>query len=319
MRTVLLLPLAALVTLAVACPSDPVDPVPEVVPLAPPPEAEGFQLEFLTTAPAGTEVWKCLVAPMPNEEQAAVNWVEYQQNPGLHHMTLSTPGFGASDLEPGVYDCEDVYTGDFMQSQIMFFGSQGTAEDTLHLPDGVVADFPPGLTLVHEVHYVNTTQEPVDVYSRVNAWTIPRTLMEEGIWGGSVRDENINLAPNGETTEWSRCVFNQDVEVHFLAAHQHQLGTRFTIAPFDGTTVGDVLFDNDDWYNPKITQYDPPLVVPAGQGFEFRCTWDNPTDSVINYGLTADDEMCNMAVVHTPFSLTAACEVVETSDGVLWE
>ena len=39
----------------------------------------------------------------------------------------------------------------------------------------------------------------------------------------------------------------------------------------------------------------------------------------ITYGLTAEDEMCNLAIVHTPFDPTASCVVVETSDGVLWE
>lgn len=312
--------LLVLFVFVIGCPSEAPEPqVDPVVPLVPPPEAEGFQLEMLTTAPAGTEIWKCLVSSMPNEELAAVNWVEYQQNPGLHHMTLSTPGLGPSDLVPGEYDCEDVYTGEFMENQIMFFGSQGTAEDTLNLPQGVVANFPAGLTVVHEVHYVNTTTEDVEVYSRVNAWTIPQSLVEDGIWGGSVRDENLNLPAGEDTTEWTRCVFNEDVEVHFLAAHQHKLGTRFTIAPYDGTTVGGLLLDNDDWHNPKITQFDPPIVVPAGEGFEFECTWRNNTDTDITYGLTAEDEMCNMAVVFTPFSVTAACEVVETSDGVLWE
>ncbi|MCO4770326.1 MAG: hypothetical protein KDA24_09875 [Deltaproteobacteria bacterium] len=303
-----------------ACPSssEPEPVVDEVVPLEPPPEGSGFQLEMLTTAPAGTEVWKCQVSPMPNTELASVNWVQYQQNPGLHHMTLSTPGLGPSDMEPGIYDCDDVYTGEFMESQIMFFGSQGTAEDELHLPDRVAAQFPAGLTVVHEVHYVNTTPEDVDVYSRVNAWTIPDSIVEDGIWGGSIRDENINLPVGEETSEWSRCVFNQPVEVQFLASHQHQKGTRFQVRPFDGTETGELIFDNDDWHDPKITQFDPPLVVPAGEGFEFTCTWDNDTDAPLTYGLTSDDEMCNLAVVHTPFSLTAQCEVVETSDGVLW-
>jgi hypothetical protein len=38
----------------------------------------------------------------------------------------------------------------------------------------------------------------------------------------------------------------------------------------------------------------------------------------VNYGLTSTDEMCNLAIVHTPFNMSALCEVVETSDGVLW-
>ena len=80
-----------------------------------------------------------------------------------------------------------------------------------------------------------------------------------------------------------------------------------------------MFYTNDDWHDPKIEQYTPALTVPAGQGFEFSCTWFNDTDETLHYGLLSTDEMCNMAIIFTPFSMTAACEVVETSDGVLWE
>jgi len=108
------------------------------------------------------------------------------------------------------------------------------------------------------------------------------------------------------------------VEVLFLASHTHELGIEFTVAPFDGTTTGDIFYTNDDWHDPKIIQYDPPLVIPAGQGFEYACTWRNDRDEDVSYGLESTDEMCNLAIVHTPMDLNALCEVVETSDGVLW-
>jgi len=290
------------------------------VPLTPPPAGEGFQLVMTGEVGPFEEAWLCDVYPIPIEEMTAVQWVEFNQNEGMHHMTLSTLGlFTTGEIPYGSYDCNDLY-GDssLMENQIMFFGNQGAETGKMHLPDGVAANMPPSIDIIHEIHYVNPTEEALDLYSEVNAWSIPQDEVEAGIWGGSVRDEHINIPAATEHTEWSRCVFNEDVEVLFLAAHQHKLGTRFTIAPFDGETVGDVMFENTDWHDPKITQYDPPLVVPAGTGFEFSCTWDNENDFEINYGLTAEDEMCNMAVVHTPMSMTALCEVVETSDGVLY-
>lgn len=286
--------------------------------LEPPPEGQGFQLAMTAVAPPYTEVWVCEVYPLPVAEVANVNWVQYQQNPGTHHMTLSTPGL-TSTLEPGTYDCESLYTDVLMEQQVMFFGSQGEAEGEMHLPDGIAAQMPGNLTVVHEIHFVNTTDQEVELYSRVNGWTIPPEEVQGGIWGGSVRDENIHLPAGERTTEWSRCVMNEDVEVLFLASHMHELGVEFTIAPFDGAQTGEVFYTNDDWHDPKIVQYDTPIVVPAGQGFEWSCTWENDRDQDVTYGLTSQDEMCNLAVVFTPFSMTAACQVVETSDGVLWE
>ncbi len=298
----------------------PAEEAPPVITLDPPPEGAGFQLSIEATAEPGQEVWICDVKPMPNEDIANVSWVDVRQNAGTHHLTLSTLGLSGPGTVPyGRYDCKELY-GDssLMEDQIMFFGNQGNAEDKLQLPPGVAATILPGLDVIHEIHYVNTSTKPVDLYSYINAWTIPQDEVQTGIWGGSVRDENIEIPPASEHTEWSRCAFNEDVEILFLASHTHALGIEFTIAPFDGKEAGEVIYTNNDWHTPKIEQFDPPIVVPAGQGFEWTCTWKNPSDKTINYGLDAADEMCNLAVVHTPFSVTARCEVVETSDGVLW-
>jgi hypothetical protein len=300
--------------------SPPAEPEPPPT-LDPPDPAEGFQLALTgIVAPPHEEVWQCAVYPIPIDEPANVNWVHYLQNEGMHHMTLSTLGLGPSELEYGEFPCPDVYaTPGFMSDQIMFFGGQGTAEDEMHLPDGVVATLPETIDIIHEIHFVNVTDEPIELYSYVNAYTIAPEDVTDGIWGGSVRDENIVIPPSADSySEWSRCEFNRDVEVQFLASHTHGRGREFTIAPWDGATTGEIFYRNTDWHNPLITQFTPPLVVPAGQGFEWTCTWRNTADSAVNYGLTADDEMCNMTEVHTPFDVTAECEVVETSDGVLW-
>ena len=288
--------------------------------LEPPPEGQGFQLAMEAEAAPYAEAWKCAIDPAPNDEYAPVSWIEYIQNEGTHHMTISTPGLlVSSDRAPGVYDCEEIY-GDqsLMEGQVQIFGSQGEARAEMHLPDGIVANIPPGLDIIHEIHYVNPTEETVQLFSKINAWTIPSDEVEDSIWGGQVRDEFIQIPAESTHSEWTRCVMNRDVEVHFLASHMHKLGATFTISRFDGKAVGEQIYANDDWHTAKIEQYDPPLVIPAGTGFEYTCTWTNPTSEPIQYGLTADDEMCNLAIVHTPFDVSAACEVVETSDGVLW-
>jgi hypothetical protein len=288
--------------------------------LAPPDPSEGFQLMMQpVVVEPFSELWWCEVYDAPNTEYAAINRVEFLQNPGTHHMTLSTVTLGGTRLPEGQLDCTELY-GDasLMEDQLMFFGNQDDAEGVMQLPDKTVADFPPALQIIHEVHYVNTTDAPVTLYSYVNAYTIDRDTVEARIWGGQVRDENLSIPAGGTATEWTRCEMNEDVEVIFLAGHMHEKGTRFTVKPWDGAESGEIFFDNDDWHNPKITQYDPPLVIPAGTGFEYACTWENPTDAEVTYGLTAEDEMCNLAVVFTPMSTTTLCEVVETSDGVLY-
>ena len=300
--------------------ADVVEVDPNTPTLEPPAEGEGFQLSMDVVAPAGTEIWICEVYPMPLKGGANINHVKMQQTPGTHHLTLSTLGLlGGSDLEYGQYNCSDLY-GDqsLMEDQVMFYGNQGDAEHEMTLPEGIAATFPGQLDIIHEVHYVNATLEDVNVFSRVNAYVMPAEEFVEGIWGGQVRDEFIEIPASSEHTEWSRCVMNRDVDVLFLASHMHGRGKLFTIAPFDGETVGDILYENDDWHVPKITQYLEPLSVPKGAGFQWACTWKNNDDHPVTYGPESTDEMCNLSIVFTPFDTTALCEVVETSDGEIW-
>jgi hypothetical protein len=313
----------ALAALALVACSDDSDPAPTADPTAlePPPEGQGFQVSIEAEVPPFSELWLCDVYRMPYEGGVNVNRVEVKQTEGTHHLTLSTLGLGGDQaIAHGRYDCNELY-GDssLMENQVMFFGNQGSAHDELMLPPGIAAQLPPDLDVIHEIHFVNTSAEPLKIFSRVNAWTVPDSEVESGIWGGSVRDEHINIPAMTEHSEWSRCVFNEPVEILFLASHTHGLGKEFSIRPFNGETVGDVIYTNTDWHVPLITQYDPPIVVPAGEGFEWTCKWDNPNPEEVHYGMRAVDEMCNLAVVHTPFSVTARCEVVETSDGVLWD
>ena len=309
-----------MLALLLACTASTGDSAAPSVLLEPPDPSEGFQLAMETVAPPYSEVWECQVYPLPVEEMSPVNWIEFAQNPGTHHMTLSAPSmFEQGTIPYGTYDCDELYKdSDLMGEAIMFYGNQGSADGTMHLPEGVAAQLPPNIDVIHEIHYVNPTDEEVDLYSYVNAYTISDSQVESGIWGGSVRDEHINIPPSSTHTEWSRCEMNRDVEVLFLASHTHQLGVEFNISLWDGAEVGEVFYTNDDWHDPKIIQYDPPLVIEEGTGFEWSCTWENPSDDDITYGLTAEDEMCNLAVVHTPFDMSALCEVVETSDGVLY-
>jgi hypothetical protein len=218
MRRLLLL---SALLLAAGCPA--AGPSADVVDdtLEPPLEGQGFQLSIDITAPPGEEVWKCVVYPMPHEEISAVNSVEYIQSPGMHHMTLSTLGFNSADrIAHGEYDCETLYgESSLMQDQVMFFGAQGQDRDTMNLPENTAANFPLNMDVIHEVHFVNVSDEPVQIFSRVNAYTIPQDTVDEQIWGGQVRDETISIPAGGTATEWTRCEMNMDVEVLFLASH----------------------------------------------------------------------------------------------------
>jgi len=284
-----------------------------------PDPSDGFQMGIDTVAPAYGEIWKCFVADLPNADLAAVNRVVSKQVPGVHHMDVMALGLLPIEIEDGMHDCEELYrdNAEMMEDGIFIYASQ-VPDEELQLPEGVAATIPPNLRVMVEIHYVNSFDRDVDVWSRINAYTIPASQMEETIWGSAVRDDQINV-PAGAVghDEWTRCEMNKDVDLLFLSSHTHELASHFEIYLWDGEQRGDLIYSNDDWHAPQLDKYTPQLHVPAGTGFEFHCIYDNPGEALVNWGFSAADEMCQIGIVHTPGSLTAACEIIESSDGLM--
>jgi hypothetical protein len=284
-----------------------------------PARSEGFQLSLdpVTVMP-GQEVWRCQVMRAPNTSIANVGRVVSLQTPGMHHMDIMVLTFTGVDLAEGGYDCGPLYEQypQLMDNGINLFASQMESM-TVTLPQGTVAQLPPRLMMMYEVHYVNVTDAPVTVRSTTNAYTVPGDQVQQTIWGFPVRDQNINIPAHGQATEWSRCVMNEAVDVIFVATHTHALGRRATISRFDGTNVGAQLYENTSWQSPPLLQFQPALHLNPGEGFEFRCEYTNTRDVDVHWGFHASDEMCQIAMVFTPGSTTARCDVVQTSDGVL--
>jgi hypothetical protein len=287
--------------------------------LAPPPKDQGFQLAAQTKAEPGEEIWKCFISDLPTSTFYDVNHVESVQNESMHHMDIAGLLFTGVDLDPGEYDCAPLYEKypALMEEGLTIYAAQHGKQE-IKLPEGVSANLPPALRVMHELHFVNTSSEPVDVFSKVNIYQYPKEKVTDNIWGVAVRDRNINIPPKSEHTEWTRCVMNEDIDVLFITSHTHQLARKTTIHTFDGKSTGPQIFENTEWQSPNLLSFtDKPLHVAKGQGFEFACMFQNTGDAEVKWGFKSTDEMCQIAVVFTPSTSTAECTVVETSDGVL--
>ena len=294
---------------------DPEGPKPED--LVPPMPGEGFQMGITTKAPAGEEIWKCWVEELPLDGLTAVNRVEVLQTPGVHHMDIMALGLLGLPIEPGMHECDELYDtyAEMMEEGIFLFASQESAGE-LVLPEGIAAVLPGRLQIMVEVHYVNPTPREVEVWSRVNAYTMPMNDVQDQIWGSAARDVDINIPAGTEDwVEWTRCVLNTDVEMLLLSSHTHELSRQVDVYAFDGEETGELLYTDNDWHAPKLLFFEEPVPIPAGTGFEWRCHYRNPREGEVNWGFGAQDEMCQIAFVHTPFDPSALCEEVESGAG----
>jgi hypothetical protein len=301
-----------LALLAVGCGTDSSPGGDEILPA--PAEGEGIQVAYSAVAAPGEEIWKCNVTDLPSAKYLEVNRVESVQNDGVHHMDLMAIALAAPNLEPGEYDCAALYEQypSLMDQGILIYASQ-QANQEINLPAGVTAELLPKLRVMHEIHFVNPTDEPITAYSKINAYAYDGEVVQT-IWGGAVRDTTIAIPANATNhVEWSRCVMNKDVDVLFLSSHTHALADKTEIRRFDGHTAGELLYTNTDWHAPPLKDLTAaPLHVAAGTGFEFACHYTNRAPAAVNWGFKASDEMCQIALVYTPGETTRQCEIVDS-------
>ena len=341
---------------AVACSDGPADddddvvgddadaaPVPvvddPVVPLPPPDPSEGFQLKIEAIAPAGEEIWKCLVQySFPDESTTGTlihfSGGESRQNEGVHHMDLASLAFvDASQVTdfpgPGVHDCDTaIYVGTqseaLMQDLVVFYGTQ-LAEDEIQLPAGVSVTLPRGSASLFEVHYVNTSDTDVMVRSYLNVYTRQPEEVVDTIWVDVPRDRGIAIpARSNDYVEWTRCTMKYATDILFMSSHTHELGHDFQIRQFDGVNppvdADAMVYRNEQWDVPHLEAFDPPIHVEAGQGFEWRCVYDNPGSAEVNWGFATTDEMCQIVLVFVDDPALGLldkneCEIVDSSNG----
>jgi hypothetical protein len=285
-------------------------------PLPPPAPEEGFQISMQAHAPAGQEVWRCKVEILATDQLFEVNRARHVQSPGMHHMDVMVilENLG---LQPGEYDCKTLYDQQpKLMEQIIIYASQ-KGEDTIQLPPNVSAPIPPGVTVMTEIHYVNASNRDEDVFTKINAYGIEQSTVKERIWGGAIRDLHLEIPPMSTHTEWTRCEMNRDIDLLFLASHTHELGVETKIFAWDGQKTGAELYVNRDWQSPSLKAFAPtPMRVPAGQGFEFRCDFRSDRPTPTRWGFSAKDEMCQIAIVHTPGDVDIKCKIVASSDGM---
>jgi hypothetical protein len=231
-----------------------------------------------------------------NSEDLYVNRVEVTMREGSHHFILYDYPQGN---KPNANEYRDFYNenGNFnfntaasIFNQRFVFGTQWRKTD-YHLPPGVALKLPANTGFDLNSHYVNRTDEPKTGEVSVNLHTIPKSQVNyiaENIFE-NYTDINIPAKQVKTLTRISK--FDERMNIFQLTSHAHEHMTEFKIFIEGGPRDGELVFIAKDWEHPPIINYDPPIVLEAGQGLRAETTYDNDTDKALRFGLRSVDEM----------------------------
>lgn len=249
----------------------------------------------------GEEITKCVVKKLGNTEAIWVTAVHTSLAAGSHHMIVYKTGDQEEQAEP--FGCTP-FTETLSGQAFPLIITQ-IAEESLIMPPGVAVKFEPNQTIRIEAHFLNYYPDEITAQGEVTF----DTIAEEDVWKEAnmlfYGDVDFQIPANSEyQTDWAFLQVNDGVEVFAVTGHTHQYGTNVevyqaTSAEDDSTPIYplDIPFQ---WDESPVTQYDPPLSFDGENGFRFRCTWNNTTDKKLDFGESADKEMCFLWAYYYP-------------------
>jgi hypothetical protein len=278
------------------------------------------------TVQPGRENTQCVQVRLGNAAPIRVHQMHNQLGPGSHHLIVYKDDMTTAE-QTTPFNCEP-FTGALnpsgMVAPIMI---TQRADDPLFLPPGVAYTMNADQMMRVEMHYINSTDEPIEVMATVDLYAAPE---------GSIRDEanilfigspDIDIAPGAMVTleqyfTPSRARLDLSGTKFFaITGHTHQYGTDMQVAiaaANGGATTSVYAPENFKWDEPETQVHSPEFELPAGNqaGFQFKCSYHNTSGQRVGFGESANDEMCFFWAYYYPSKGAHVCVHTEQFGGI---
>lgn len=248
----------------------------------------------IENVPPGVENTQCVQVRLGNDGPLDVAKMVNTISSSSHHFVVSTVAEPDAEeiLEP--FDCRP-FRAPLMGVPLII--SQRKT-DVHELPEGVAFKLADNQLIHLELHYINTTSEPVDITATAEFFPAPEDSAVQEASVLLVGSTDIQIPPMSEHTlgplyqplpeEY------RDVSFYALTGHTHQYGVDVKVATATSetaTTTSRYAFDDYKWDEPELLFHEPPFAVGDG-GFSYSCSWRNTTSDTIGFGESANEEMC---------------------------
>ncbi len=265
--------------------------------------ARGFQLRAKgTIIEGGQDIEYCEVVQLPGNPSDVyyTNHFEATLTKFSHHLNVYA-------VDPNHPVNEEIEVGDLHEclQPTLGYKTAGTFGEGFayiagssrpytrgRLPEGVGKKLYGGQKIIFNYHYLNTSPDPVQAGSILNIHTIEADSIVHRSQLFALLNQTIDIPARNSASFTMECTMRQDVVVYGLSRHTHRWGKDFEAWYVGGERDGQHLFTSRDWETDIGFAPDPPLTVRAGEGFRFRCDFDNTTDAPLKWGDKATEEMC---------------------------
>jgi len=288
------------------------------------------------TIAAGQEIGSlCQSWVLDNDEEVWVNAVEMDNDGAYHHSNWFFVPEDHNDWPTGPWiNCYDEGFHEIdaaIAGGVLYAQSTQVRHELQKFQPGAAVHIPARSRIITVTHLLNYNIEPVTTGLRLNLYTMPRAEVTIPLTPAQLIYGDLKIP--GKSTSWfgSTCdlaatyggLFEGQplaMKLHYVLPHYHSLGAGFDLTivggPKDGQSIVALgAFSSD----PFGFAFDPPIDLAGATGLKFGCTFENPRDEVVRWGI-GDQEMCEaLLFFESPMAFSAGVSQTnsETSEGDL--
>src|SRR6185436_1856280 len=263
----------------------------------------------------GIEVNDCHVFKLDNVDPAEVDRITVKFPPGSHHVHIYR-----SDSPDPTDHVDSCWNGiDWLRWHLVL-GVQSEQMDWV-LPEGLTVPFDAHQQLLVQVHWINTTPDPIDKSIKLLFHTVEDSKAHVGTVFGVNKQTSMLPHQSKVLSQW--CPVPPGSSILAMMGHYHGLGLKYQVdARKEGAETGTKIYDALDEQTFQFKTFTPGFAMPADQGLQFQCDYYNSRDIDIGWGAdTRRMEHCNMSAYYYPakdgeLSLFCTQEAVEV-DAIL--
>ncbi|MEJ7731992.1 MAG: hypothetical protein WKG00_22630 [Polyangiaceae bacterium] len=254
------------------------------------PATAGFDIDSPPiTIGSGEEKTYCYFTTVDIAEDAGVKRWSSTMTSGSHHLIVYFTE-DAQEADGTITENCDAIGGGGLNFPIWTYSAQSPEAQNV-MPDGVGMTVKSKQHLFVQMHYLNTTADPIEASVHVRADTYDKGESYTPAAAYITFNTQIELPPHGAGSAEGSCNVPSDVSFFTLSTHAHRRATKTWVQ--DGSKT---VFESEDWEHPGAVDWTAAPHYSFGNQLTYHCDYQNDLDKPVNTGNSAEtDEMC-MAV-----------------------
>jgi hypothetical protein len=242
----------------------------------------------------GAEDTQCIQVKLSNTEPLDIVGLHNKLSNGSHHFILTALNDPAAPQQ-SLTRCQG-FGGAVTGAPLTITQAH---DDHVQLPEGLGYRLNPGHVLHLEMHYINTTDAPLDIEATSDLFAAAPGMQLQPAAVMLIGTADINVPPRTMVETGPKFLKlpagMDDVKFFAITGHTHAHGTNVhvSLASADQAPVMELYAPKAfDWEAPESTPLTPHVSVPKDGGFLLNCAWHNTSDVELTWGESALQEMC---------------------------